>query len=124
MYLFIGCAGSSSLHGLSLVAANGGYSLVAICRLLITVVSLVVGFSSCGPQALGHGPVVVQGLSCSKACGILPDQGSNPGLLHWQADSLPQSHQRSLLLGFLTGVFCRDQGNADLRNSEGLERAV
>ena len=27
--------------------------------------------------------------------GIFPTQGSNPHLLHWQADSLPQSHQRS-----------------------------
>ena len=25
--------------------------------------------------------------------GDLPTQGSNPGLLHWQADSLPPSHQ-------------------------------
>ena len=25
--------------------------------------------------------------------GIFPTQGSNPGLLHWQADSLPLSHQ-------------------------------
>ena len=24
---------------------------------------------------------------CSTACGILPDQGSNPRPLHWQADS-------------------------------------
>ena len=31
--------------------------------------------------------VVVHGLSCSAACGIFPDQGSNPCLLHWQADS-------------------------------------
>ena len=31
-------------------------------------------------------------LSCSTACGIFPDQGSNPGPLHWQADSLPLSH--------------------------------
>ena len=108
----------------SLVAANGGYSPVAICRLLITVVSLVAGFRSCSSQALERGLVVVQGLSCSKACGIFPDQGSNPCLLHWQADLLPQSCQRSFFLGFLTGVFCRDQGNADLRNSEGLERAV
>ena len=29
------------------------------------------------------------GLSCF---GILPDQGSNLCLLHWQADSLPMSH--------------------------------
>ena len=34
-------------------------------------------------------------LSCSAACGILPDQGSNPCLLHWQADSLPLSHEGS-----------------------------
>ena len=27
--------------------------------------------------------------------GILPTQGSNPHLLHWQADSLPLSHQGS-----------------------------
>ena len=25
--------------------------------------------------------------------GILPTQGSNPGLLNWQADSLPLGHQ-------------------------------
>ena len=28
--------------------------------------------------------------------GIFPTLGLNPYLLHWQADSLPQSHQRSL----------------------------
>ena len=31
-------------------------------------------------------------LSGSPACGSFPGQGSNPGLLHWQADSLPLSH--------------------------------
>ena len=31
--------------------------------------------------------VVAHGLSCSTARGIFPDQGSNPCLLHWQADS-------------------------------------
>ena len=31
--------------------------------------------------------VVAHGLSCSAACGIFPDQGSNPVPLHWQADS-------------------------------------
>ena len=31
--------------------------------------------------------VVAHGLSCSMACGIFPDQGSNPRPLHWQADS-------------------------------------
>ena len=37
----------------------------------------------------GHGP------SCSAACGIFPDQGSNPCPLHWQADSQPLRHQGS-----------------------------
>ena len=46
------------------------------------------GFSCCGAR----GPrarvsvVAVNGPSCSAACGIFPDQGSNPGSLHWQAD--------------------------------------
>ena len=31
----------------------------------------------------------VSGLSCSAARGIFLAQGSNPCLLHWQADSLP-----------------------------------
>ena len=34
-------------------------------------------------------------LSCSVACGIFLDQGSNPCSLHWQADSYPLHHQGS-----------------------------
>ena len=39
--------------------------------------------------------IVAQGSSCSAACGIFPDQGSNPCPLHWQADSQPLRHQGS-----------------------------
>ena len=39
--------------------------------------------------------VVAHGLSCSTACGIFPDQGSNPCPVHWQADSYPLRHQGS-----------------------------
>ena len=42
-----------------------------------------------GSAAVAHGP------SCSAACGILPDQGSNPCPLHRQADSQPLRHQGS-----------------------------
>ena len=58
------------------------------------------GFS--GSLALGHrldsfctGAQLPHGM-------ILPDQGSNPCLLNWQADSLPLSHQGSpgLLVDF------------------------
>ena len=34
-------------------------------------------------------------LSCSVACEIFPQQGSNQCLLHWQEDSSPLSHQGS-----------------------------
>ena len=47
------------------------------------------GFSCCRAWALGTraSVVVAHGLSCSEACGIFPDQGSNPCPLHWQVDS-------------------------------------
>ena len=38
---------------------------------------------------------MVHGLSCSPACRIFLDHGLNPCLLHWQAESLPLSHQGS-----------------------------
>ena len=39
--------------------------------------------------------VVEHRLSGLAVCGIFLDQGSNPCPLHWQADSLPLSHQGS-----------------------------
>ena len=58
---------------------------VALCGLLITVVSLLrsTGFRSMGSVVAAHrlwstvSIVVTYGLSCSTACGIFPDQGSN-----------------------------------------------
>ena len=38
---------------------------------------------------------MVSRLTCPAGCGIFLDQGSNPCPLHWQADSLPLSHQGS-----------------------------
>ena len=65
-----------------------------------------VGFSSCGFWALEHRlNIVAHRLTCSMTCGILPYQGSNPCLLHWQVDSLPLSHQGSPLLLF-NHMFC------------------
>ena len=49
--------------------------------------------------------VVAHGLSCSAACGILPDQGSNPCPLHRQADSQPLRHQGSPVLTFIKAFF-------------------
>ena len=47
---------------------------------------------------------MAHGLSCSAACGIFPDQGSNPCSLHWQADSQPLRHQGSPLIVVLICV--------------------
>ena len=47
------------------------------------------GFSCCRAWALGHSGFssFSSQLSCSAACGIFPDQGSNLCLLHWRVDS-------------------------------------
>ena len=89
------------MRGLSLVAASGDYSSLQCVGfslqwplLLRSTGSRHVGFSSCGSRA-PESVVVAHGLSCSAACGILPDQGSNPCPLHWQADSQPLRHQGS-----------------------------
>ena len=45
-------------------------------------------------------------LSCSSACGVFPDQGSNPRPLHWQADCLSLDHQGSPISGsWVTVIF-------------------
>ena len=65
---------------------------VAVCRLSLVVVHrflTVVGslFIEHGAWDVGASVVVARGFSCPTAGGILPDQGSNPVPLHWQADS-------------------------------------
>ena len=56
----------------------------------LTIAASLVG--STGSRHTGS-VIVAHGPSCSTACGILPDQGSNPCPLHWQADSQPLRHQ-------------------------------
>ena len=73
----------------SLAVASEGYS--AVCRLLIAVAALV---WSTGSRLTGS-VVVAHRLSRPMACGIVPDQGSNPCPLHWQADALSPDHQGS-----------------------------
>ena len=54
------------------------------------------GFTSCRSGFQSTGSVfVLQGFSCSIACGIFPDQGLNPCPLHWQVDAYPLHHQGS-----------------------------
>ena len=80
-----------SVRGLSLVAASGGHSSSRCAGLSLPRPLLLrsTGSRCAGSVVVAHGP------SCSTACGILPDQGSNPCPLHWQADSQPLRHQGS-----------------------------
>ena len=74
-----------SVRGLSLVAASGGHSSLRCAGLSLSRPLLLRGTGSRRAGSV----VVAHGLSCSVACGIFPDQGSNPCPLHWQADSQP-----------------------------------
>ena len=85
-----------SVRGLSLVAASGGHSLSRCAGLSLLWPLLL---RSTGSRRAGS-VVVAQGPSCSAACGIFPDQGSNPCPLHRQADSQPLRHQGSLVTMF------------------------
>ena len=76
-YFFLAALGSVAARGSSPVALSGHYSLVNMRRLLM-VASCFWAWASV---------VVMHKLSCSTACGIFLDQGSNPCPLHWQADS-------------------------------------
>ena len=105
MYLFIfGCAGPSLVR--RVFSSCGKWALLSSCGVRASHCG---SFSLCKAQALGHegsvvvvpglygtGPiVVVHGLSCSSACRIFQDQGSNLCFLRWQADFLLLSHQGS-----------------------------
>ena len=69
--------------GFSLVAVNGGYSLVATHRLLVVMASLV---DKHGLRRAGS-LVVVHRFSCPATCIILQDEGSNLCPLYWQVDA-------------------------------------
>ena len=86
-----------SVRGLSLVAASGGHSSSRCAGLSLLWPLLLRSTSSRRAGSV----VVAHGCSCSTACGIFPDQGSNPCPLHWQADSQPLHHQGSPLHNLL-----------------------
>ena len=100
IYLFIYlwlCWVFVSVRGLSLVAASGDHSSSRCAGLSP---SRPLPLRSTGSRRAGSA-IVAHGPSCSTACGILPDQGSNPCPLHWQADSQPLRHQGSPVVLFL-----------------------
>ena len=108
-YFFL-CWVFIAAQAFSLVVASRGYSLVVI-RGLIMEASLVAEHRLQGTLASvavacrlwSTGSIAVVHWLSYSACGIFPDQGSNPCLLHWQVDSLPIE----LPGKSLTWVFCQ-----------------
>ena len=103
-FFFLAALGLRLVRGLSPVAASGGHSS---SRCGGHSSSRCAGLSLSRPLPLrgtssrrAGSVIVAHGPSCSAACGILPDQGSNPCPLHWQADSQPLCHQGSPSLSF------------------------
>ena len=110
---YFGFAGSSLLLGLFSSCSTQG--LLSVCSVWASHCG---GFSCCRAQALGHvgfsavaprlqstGSIVkAHCLSCSAAYETFPDQGSNPRLLRWQMDPLPQSQQGSPEVCFSTSL--------------------
>ena len=92
-YLFIyGCVGSSFLcEGFLQLWQVGAISSSRCTGFSLSRPLLLrsTGSRRAGSVIVAHGP------SRSAACGIFPDQGSNPCPLHWQADSQPLRHQGS-----------------------------
>ena len=91
IYLFLAALGLCCCVPASSSCSEQGLLFIAVHGLLAAVASLVAEhrLQARGLQQLCHAGsvVVVHRLSCAEACGIFPDQGSNPCPLHWQADS-------------------------------------
>ena len=90
IYLWL-CWVFVSVRGLSLVMASGGHSSSRCTGLSLSRPLLLRSTGSRRASSV----IVAHRLSCSAACGIFPDQGSNPCPVHWQADSQPLRHQGS-----------------------------
>ena len=91
LYLFLAALGLRFCVRAFSSCGKRGPLFITVRGPLTIAASLVrsTGSRCAGSVVVAHGP------SCSAACGILPDQGSNPCPLHWQADSQPLRHQGS-----------------------------
>ena len=91
-FFFSGCTWSS------LLCTGVLYVQWAEATLLCGALALGTQASVAAAQGLFStvSAVVGHGLSCSRARGTFPGQGSNPYPMHWQADSHALYHQQSL----------------------------
>ena len=101
IYLFLAVPGLRCCVGFSLAVVSSSHSPVVVCRLRTVVASPLVEHVLQSTGSI---------LWRTAACGIFPDHRVNPCLLHWQADSLPLSHEGSLWLSLERRIymFCND----------------
>ena len=106
---FLAVLGLRCCAGCSAALVSGGQSLVAALGRLVVErphccgVSTLLWSSRSRVCGLGRGSQALEPRlnscgapsSCFLTCGILPDQGLNLCLLHWQGDYLPLSQQGS-----------------------------
>ena len=91
IYLFLAVLGLRFCARAFSSCGKRGSLFIVVCGPLLLRST---GSRHAGSVVVAHGP------SHSAACGILPDQGSNPCPLHRQADSQPLRHQGSPCLPF------------------------
>ena len=91
IYLFLAVLGLLFCAWAFSSCSSGGHSSSRCAGLSLSRPLLLrsTGSRRAGSAIVAHGP------NCSVACGIFPDQGSNPCSLHWQADFQPLRHQGS-----------------------------
>ena len=121
MYLFIYlwlCWVFISVRRLSLVAASGDHSSSRCAGLSLSRPLLLrsTGSRRAGSAIVAHEP------SCSAACGIFPDQGSNPCPLHWQADSQPLRPQGSPIIIFFKEAKKEEKKTFSMLDSKGTQQ--
>ena len=83
VFIYFYLCWSSLLHGLFSSCGEGGCSSLWCMGFSLQSFLLLQSTGSVG---------LVHRLSCSVACGIFLDEGTNLCLLHWSVDSLPLSH--------------------------------
>ena len=109
LFIFVGagssllCVGFLQLQRVGATPCCGAKDFSLQCFLLLlstdsrhtASVAVAHGLSSCSTQPLERRlrSCGACELSCSPACGMFPDWGPNPCLLHWQEDSYPLHHQ-------------------------------
>ena len=90
IYLFLAVLGLRFCAWASSSCGERGPLFIAVCGPLTIMASPVAEH-----RLQTRSVVVAHRPSCSAACGIFPDQASNPCPLHGQADSQPLHHQGS-----------------------------